>query len=219
MNARTCEPIRELRRYRTIVTEPQGLAVLGPQLFVSFRTSPYIHTLDLATSRLEEWTSTPAIAYGLAASSDRVWAVCGCGPDADRHVFEYDLDGRQRRDPIRCPDGIGSYISYDAGHLYLSQWYNQRVFELSGKGEFMPLLTPKRGICGINASSGSLTVLTTSDENSEGYFLERYDLSNPFAGGADVATVPFRARSLAWTGSEFLTSHREAGEIVSFSLS
>jgi hypothetical protein len=218
MNARACEPIRELRRYRTIVAEPQGLAVLGPQILVSFRTSPYIHTLDLATSQLEAWRSTPAIAYGLAASSDRVWAVCGFGPEADRHVFEYDHDGRQVRDPIRCPDGIGSYISYDDGHLYLSQWYNQRVFELGGTAGFVPLLAPKRGICGVDASNGSLTVLTTPDEKSESYFLERYDLSNPHVGGADVATVPFRARSLVWTGSEYLTSHREAGEIVAFSL-
>ena len=218
MSARACNPIREQQRYRTIVGEPQGLAVLGPQILVSFRTSPFIHTLDLATSRLEEWRSTPAIAYGLAASSDRVWAVCGFGPEADRHVFEYDLHGRQLRDPIRCPDGIGSYISYAAGRLYLSQWYNQRVFELGVTGDFVPLLTPKRGICGIDASNGSLTVLTTPDEKSESYFLERYDLSNPLAGGADVATVPFRARSLAWTGSEYLTSHREADEIVAFTL-
>lgn len=218
MNMRSCAPIRELRRYKTSLPEPQGLAVLGPQLLVSFRPNRVIHTLDLAASRLGDWTTTPDTAIGLAASKDRVWAVCGYGPDEDRHVFEYDLDGRQLRDPVRCPDGTGSYVTYDGNDLYLSQWYNRRVFKSTGDSGFEPLLTAQRGICGIAAVDGSLTLLTTSDENTDDYFLERFDPSGAAAGGFDLAIVPFRARSLVWTGSEFLTNHREAGEIVAFSL-
>jgi len=217
MNMRSSAPIRELRRYKTSKPEPQGLALLGERLLVSFRPNRVIHALDIAASRLEDWTTTPETAIGIAASKVRVWAICGYGPDEDRHLFEFDVDGQQRRDPVRCPDGTGSYATYDGHDLYVSQWYNRRVFKAADSG-FEPLLTAQRGICGIAAVDGSLILLTTSDESTESYYLERFDLAGAAAGGFDLATVPFRARSLVWTGSEFLTNHREAGEIVAFSL-
>jgi hypothetical protein len=218
MGIQTCAPIRESRRHKTILPEPQGLASFGSQLLVSFRSNAQIHTLDIATSRCRVWASTPGTAWGLAASASRGYAVCPFGPDDDRHVIEYDVDGRQTRDPIRCPDGTGSYITHDGRDLYLSQWYEQRVFRMTRAGAFEQLFTARRGICGIAAVNGSLTLLTTADEHSTDYYLERYDLTNPSAGGFDAAAVPFRARSLLWTGAEFLTNHRESGEIVAFTL-
>jgi hypothetical protein len=218
MGVQTCAPIRESRRHKTILPEPQGLASFGSQLLVSFRSNAQIHTLDIATSRCRVWASTPGTAWGLAASASRAYAVCPFGPDDDRHVIEFDVDGRQIRDPIRCPDGTGSYITHDGRDLYLSQWYEQRVFRMTRAGAFEQLFTARRGICGIAAVNGSLTLLTTNDEHSTDYYLERYDLAKPSAGGFDAATVPFRARSLLWTGAEFLTNHRESGEIVAFTL-
>jgi len=211
-------PIRVKQRYKTVLPEPQGLAVFGSRLLVSFRGDARIFTFDLTSSRCDVWTSTPTAAWGLAAADDRVWAVCGSGPNSDRHIFEYDVAGNQRSSPIRCPDGTGSYVAHDRRDLYLSQWYEQRVFRLTEAGEFEPVVRPQRGICGIAAVDGTLTLLTTADEESLEYFLERFDLSDPSGGCTDVATVPLRARSLAWTGSEYLTNHREAGEIVAFSM-
>lgn len=218
MEMRACEPIRVRQRYKTLHPEPQGLAAFGPRIVVSFRENPRIFTLDLTSSRCDAWVTTPTAAWGLAAADDRVWAVCAYGPNNDRHVFEYDVAGIQRPGPIRCPDGTGSYIAHDGRDLFLSQWYEQRVFRLTGAREFEPLFKAKRGICGIAAVDGALTLLTTADEDSLDYFVERFDLSDPAGGCVDLATVPIRARSLAWTGSEYLTSHREAGEIVAFSL-
>ncbi len=218
MSVQTGAPIRESRRHRTFLPEPQGLALIGSQLLVSFRANAQIHTLDLATSRSRVWASTPGTAWGLTSSSSRVFAACPFGPDEDRHLFEFDLDGRQTREPIRCPDGTGSYLAHDGRDLYLSQWYEQRVFRVTRNGAFDQLFTAKRGICGIAAVEGSLMLLTTADEHTNDYYLERYDLTDPAADGFDVATIPFRARSLVWTGSEFLTNHRESGEIVAFTL-
>jgi hypothetical protein len=218
MGIQTCAPIRVSRRHKTILPEPQGLAWFGAQLLVSFRSNAQIHTLELDTSCCRVWATTPGTAWGLAAAATRAFAVCPFGRDEDRHVFEFDVDGRQLRDPIRCPDGTGSYITHDGRDLYLCQWYARRVFRMTPAGAFEPLFTAKRGICGIAAVGGSLTLLTTDDEHSTDYFLERYDPANPRAGGDDLASVPIRARSLVWTGSEFLTSHREAGEIVAFTL-
>jgi hypothetical protein len=218
MKMRSCAPIHVRQRYKTVLPKPQGLAVFGSRLFVSFQENPTIFTIDLSSSRCDLLATTPAAAWGLAAAGDRVWAICGYGPDGARHLFEYDVEGNQRSSPIRCPDGTGSYIAHDGHDLYLSQWYEQRVFRLTGAREFEPVIKAKRGICGIAAVDGTLTLLTTADEDLRDYFLERFDLSDPAGGCVDLATVPFRARSLAWTGSEYLTNHREAGEIVAFSL-
>ena len=216
MEMRARAPVRVRQRFKTMLPAPQGLAVAGPRVFVSFRENPRIFTLDLSSSRCDLWTIAPGPPWGLAASEDRLWAVCGYGPNADRHVVEFDATGNQCSSPTRCPDGTGSYIAFDGRDLFLSQWYEQRVFRLTEARAFEPLFKTTRGICGIAADSGMLTLLTTADEETLEYHLERYELSDPAGGSVDVAAVPFRARSLAWTGSEYLTNHREAGEIVAF---
>jgi hypothetical protein len=218
MEMRERAPIHVRQRYKTTLPQPQGLAVAGARVFVSFRENPQIFSLDLSTSRCDVWAVAPNPPWGLAASEDGVWAVCGYGPNADRHVVAFDAAGNARSSPARCPDGTGSYIALDGRVLFLSQWYEQRVFRLTDTQTFEPVIGATRGICGIAADHGTLTLLTTADEATLEYHLERYDLADPAAGCVDVATVPFRARSLAWTGSEYLTSHREAGEIVAFSI-
>lgn len=218
MEIRERAPICVRRRYRAMLPQPQGLAVAGARIFVSFRENPQIFTLDLSTSRCELWAVAPNPPWGLAASENRVWAVCSYGPDADRHIVEFDAAGNLHPSPTRCPDGTGSYIAFDGRVLFLSQWYEQRVFRLTDTRAFEPLIRTTRGICGIAADRGTLTLLTTADEDTLEYHLERYDSGDPDAACVDVATVPFRARSLAWTGTEYLTNHREGGEIVAFSI-
>src|SRR5450755_696956 len=163
MEMRERAPIHVRQRYKTMLPLPQGLAVSGSRLFVSFRENPQIYTLDLSASRFELWTVAPSPPWGLAASEDRVWAVCGYGSDADRHVVEYDAAGNQRSSPTRCPDGTGSYIAFAGRDLFLSQWYEQRVFRLTdGARAFEPIFKATRGICGIASDRGTLTLLTTA---------------------------------------------------------
>ena len=218
MALRARAPIHIHRRYKVPLPEPHGLAVAGDRVFVSFLDDPRIFTLDLSSSRCEVWSIAPNPPWGLAASRDRVWAVCGYGPSADRHIVEIDADGHQLGSPMRCPDGTGSYLTFDGSTLFLSQWYEQRVFRMTDAREFEPLFRATRGICGIAADHAMLTMLTTADEESLEYHLERYDLGENADGTVDVATVPLRTRSLVWTGSEYLTNHREAGEIIAFSI-
>ena len=75
------------------------MAALGSQFLVSFRSNAQIHTLDLATSRCRVWASTSGTAWGLATSPGRAYAVCPYGPELDRHIFEFDVDGRQSLTP------------------------------------------------------------------------------------------------------------------------
>jgi len=48
------------------------------------------------------------------------------------------------------------------------------------------------------------------------YYLTRIDARGGTPVIEDIARVPFAARSLAFDGERFWTSHREAHEIVAF---
>jgi hypothetical protein len=61
-------------------------------------------------------------------------------------------------------------------------------------------------------------VLGTDDEESDQYFLTRIDARNGSPKVEDLAHVPFHARALAFDGQRFWTNHREANEIVAFTI-
>jgi len=71
-------------------------------------------------------------------------------------------------------------------------------------------------VCGVAVIDDMACLLGTDDEDSEEYFFSRLDLRSGVAD--DLASVPFRARGLAWDGSRFWTNHREADRIVTFAL-
>jgi hypothetical protein len=89
---------------------------------------------------------------------------------------------------------------------------------LDSDGSFAHVATARRGICGIAWSAGDLALLNTDDEETTDYHITMIDLARPQESGVDVASVPFRARSLVRTGETFLTNHRERGEIVEFAI-
>jgi hypothetical protein len=57
-------------------------------------------------------------------------------------------------------------------------------------------------------------------ENKEGDNMRvlRIDARKETPEVAELASVPFIARSLAWDGTKFWTSAREANEVVAFSI-
>ena len=70
-------------------------------------------------------------------------------------------------------------------------------------------------ICGQCFVDGQFYLVTTEDESTNDYFLTRVT-ANGQTRSEDVARIPFAARSLAFDGSRFWTSHREANQIVAF---
>jgi len=211
-------PVVERRRIHAVRREPQGLAARGTGFFISFRHDPHLYAFEPANSALDVLCELPGTAWGLASAADRVFAVCGSPPDDDRAIYSFDFEGRTLRDPIRCPDGTGSYIAHDGTSLFLSQWYEKKIFRGTLGGSPELLLTMPRGVCGIASVDGKLAVLNTDDEESTEYFLSIADPSRPHEPAVDVAKVPFHARSPLFTSGSFVTNHRERGEAVEFEL-
>jgi hypothetical protein len=221
MDPIACRPVIEHRRTATQMTLPQGLACAGG-CWISFRGVPNVYRTDPRTSDLEKLCDVPGTAWGLAAHGDRIWAVSGTPPDDGRSVFAFDLQGRRAAEPHPCPQQTGSYLTHDGSSLFLSQWYEKRVFRMDDDGAFTQVATARRGICGIAAYEGKLALLNTDDEESNDYYITLIEKSAGASAatdaGVDIARVPFRGRSLVWTGGRFLTNHREQGEIVEFSV-
>jgi hypothetical protein len=210
-------PVVVLRRSKVPLPAPQGLALRRDGLWISFRDVPKLYSLDrtFALAPVADLTGT---AWGLVSHGDRLWAVCGSPPDDGRAIHTFDAAGREVAQPVRCPDETGSYLAHDGKSLFLSQWYARCVFRHCPDGTFIEAGRSPRGVCGIATVGGRLALLNTADEESTDYFISMIDPEDPSKAAFDVARVPFRARSLVWTGSEFLTSYREQGEIVALGL-
>jgi hypothetical protein len=208
--------IVERRRERAPMPEPQGLALRDDGYWITFRGVPMLYALDRATWSLTEIARLTGTAWGLVAIGDEVAAVCAREPDDCRSIHRFDAVGREIAAPVPCPSDTGSYLAYDGRELYVSQWYERRIFRLRDDGSFEQVARSPRGICGIAAVDGRLAVLNTADEETNEYFLTMLDPRDPAAKPLDVARVPFAARSLTRAGDGYLTNHRERGEIVTF---
>jgi hypothetical protein len=117
---------------------------------------------------------------------------------------------------IPCPDATGSQLSYDGDSLFLSQFYNGRIIAIADDGTVGTVIELGRQIVGHAVVGGRFYVITADDEHDEAYYLTRVDARGRMPLIEDIARVPFAARSLAFDGERFWTSHREADEIVAF---
>lgn len=206
--------VRETSRRTAPVAEPQGLAADAARLYVSSRKTRRLYELDPHNLAVIREIEPPGMPWGITLAGETIVATCGEGPDDDRYLHEFDEErGWSRGTP--CPDLTGSFLASQSGVLYLTQWYNRRVLQLSPDGAVAKEWLALHEISGACFRDGTLYLLGTEDEETTQYYLTRVDLdSSTFS---DVALVPFKARSLGWNGRDFLTNHREQDEIVHFS--
>jgi hypothetical protein len=143
--------------------------------------------------------------------------LCGETPE-DNRIIRRCVPGQgfDGEFALPCPDDTGSQLAFDGTHLYVSQWYNQRVLRLNAAGEPDRIIPSPHQICGQTLVGDFLFLMTTDDESTADYFLTKINLATLEA--TDVARVPFPARALAFDGVNFWTNHREAHETVCFSI-
>ena len=143
--------------------------------------------------------------------------VCyGVNDDDDRVIRKF-VPGHGFHGPaIPCPDATGSQLSYDGERLFVSQFYNGRIMAIADDGSVGTVIELGRQILGHVVVGGRFYVITAGDESDEVYQLARVDARHGSPLVEDIACVPFAARSIAFDGERFWTSHREADQIVAF---
>src|SRR6185437_2288155 len=105
----------------------------------------------------------------------------------------------------------------DAGALYLCQQGKGRILAIDANANVRrEILLPTR-CAGLGFGTGGALYIISGDEELENLRFATFDLAAEAPQVEALAAIPFDARSLAFDGKNWWTSHREAGEIVSFS--
>jgi len=211
----------ELHRLASPFPKPQAIYVDGATLWLSSRLTRKVYALDRATLKVTWECVVPGndTVWGLTKHGDALYAVCGVDAvDVDERRIRR-IVPRQGFDPafsVPTPDGMGSHLSHDGATLVLSQWYPQKLISIGADGKAGRVLRTPHQVVGHCFAPGAFFLATTTDEESNEYFVERLD---PRTGEAKtLGRLGFSARGLAFDGTNFWTNHRDADQIVCFAL-
>jgi sugar lactone lactonase YvrE len=210
------QSVKELERHRSPGSRPSPLAILGKTLWSGSWDTDHLYAIDPQSWRVVEEVAAPGKPYGLTVVDDELRVVVSIGEDDDRYLYRFvPGQGFDAESKTACPDFTGSHLASDGTTLYLGQMGNRRILALGPDGSILrEIALPTR--CGGMGFRASTFYIISADEEFEHLQLATLDLqvSNPAL--ASVAAIPFDARSLAFDGNAWWTSHREASEIVSF---
>lgn len=210
------KPIVEIDRLVSVSPQPHGVAVRGKDVWISSRATRRIDVMERDAWRKAGEIEPPGMPWGMSYGGGAIVMTCGEGGSDDRFVRRYVPGDGFDELAIPCPGDAGSHLALYAGRILLGQWYNKRLLWLNEDGSVAHTWQSPHEICGVVVIDDMAVLLGTDDEDTETYFVTRVDLRN--GATEDLASVPFRARGLAWDGGRFWTNHREADRTVTFTL-
>jgi hypothetical protein len=214
--------ISDLKRYSSPTVTPQALAWDGRQLWMSSRDLGTLYRTERDGLKIVEEIDPPGIVWAAVSTNDGMRFTIGKGLNDDRHVYRYTpADGFESL--FSCPEFTGSYLSFDGQHLYLSQWYNERILQMDDKGNILRQINVGAEICGHTFVDGLIYVLRGREHKgvpnkAEEWRMARLDPREESPIVEDLATVPFASRSLTFDGENLWSNHRAANETVAFAL-
>jgi hypothetical protein len=211
--------ITERRRLVSPGNTPQALAWKSDVLWMGSRDLRRIYAIDPERWSVLGQNEAPGIPWAAVATGDTLTFTIGEGENDDRYLRRH-LAGTGFADAprIACPEFTGSYLSYNGGNLYLSQWYKHRILRLDSNGVIQHAIDVGAEISGHTFAGNKLYVLRGTEADGESWVIAQLDPENETCVIKDLAVVPFACRSLAFDGEHFWTNHRAANEIVEFAL-
>jgi hypothetical protein len=209
--------IIERQRFRSPAVTPQALAWDGQHLWMGSRDLRRIYGIDVRTWTVFREAEPPGIPWAAVATNGSLRFTIGEGPDDDRYIRQFIPNvGFSERDRIACPEFTGSYLSHNGEHLYLSQWYKQRILKLDADGNILRKIDIGAEISGHVFIDDLIYVLRGTEQSGESWTIARLDPRQETPEVEDIAIVPFACRSLTFDSEHFWTNHRVANEIISF---
>ena len=132
--------ILEHRRLPSPAVAPQALAWDGKRgvLWMGSRDLRRVYAIDPAEWKVTEDIEAPGIPWAAVSTNGSIRFTIGEGTNDDRYIRSFVPDtGFSDKERIACPEFTGSYLSYDGGNIYLSQWYKHRILKLDTKGNIL----------------------------------------------------------------------------------
>jgi hypothetical protein len=209
--------IKELSRRPAPAITPQALACENGHLWISSRDLGTFYKVDAQTFQTVDEIDPPGLVWAAVLTPDGWRLTIGKGLNDDRYIYRYTpAEGFVKL--FACPEFAGSYLSFDGSNLYLSRWYKGQIHRLDDRGETLALINVGAEISGQTFANGFIYVLRGTEQNGESWTIARLDPRQQTPVVTDLAAVPFACRSLAHDGEKFWTNHREAGEVVAFTI-
>jgi hypothetical protein len=211
--------IFEHRRLSSPAVAPQALAWDGKRgvLWMGSRDLRRVYAIDPAEWKVTENIEAPGIPWAAVSTNGSIRFTIGEGRNDDRYIRSFVPDtGFPDKERIACPEFTGSYLSYDGGNIYLSQWYKHRILKLDADGGILRVIDVGAEICGHTFVDGMIYVLRGVEKPTEDWRIARLDPKEEVPVVNDLALIPFASRSLTFDGEHFWSNHRAANEIVSF---
>jgi hypothetical protein len=210
--------IEELQRIPAPAPAPQGVACDGTDLWIGSNDTHRIYGVRMQTGAVFEESEAPGKPIGMVVTGESVRVVTAEGADGDRYIRRHVIGHGFKSEAIACPDHTGSFLAWDGDHLFLSQRYEQRILELDAGGSIIRTIPVPRQITGMTIINGHFYLMTCENKECDDMRVLRVDARKETPDVMELASVPFIARSLAWDGTKFWTSSREANEVVAFSI-
>src|SRR5256885_16880100 len=154
--------ILEQRRLPSPAAVPQALAWDGKRgvLWMGSRDLRRVYAIDSAEGTVSEDIEAPGIPWAAVSTNGSIRFTIGEGVNDDRYIRLFLPDtGFSDKERIACPEFTGSYLSYDAVNIYLSQWYKHRILKLDAGGGILRVIDVGAEICGHTFVYGMISVL------------------------------------------------------------
>jgi hypothetical protein len=211
--------ITEQRRFPSPARTPQALAWDDKHnmLWMGSRDLRRIYRIDIEPWKVLSEMEPPGIPWAAVATNGSLHFTIGEDPEDDRYVYRYNSGGDFSK-LFACPEFTGSYLSYDGEHLYLSQWYKQRILKLDGSGNIIRIIDVGAEISGHTFVDGLIYVLRGTEQNGESWTIAYLNPREKTPEVKDIAVIPFACRSLTFGGELFWTNYRAKDTIISFAL-
>jgi len=223
MNRNGLPNIVERKRLGSLAVTPQALAYEDGHLWMSSRDLGTLYQIQPDTWKVAREIDPPGVVWAAVSSGNaEMCFTIGKGLNDDRYIYRY-APNEGFTKLFACPDFTGSYISFDGKHLYMSQWYEERILKFDAQGNILREIDVGAEICGHTFLNDSIYVLRGREnknepDKSEEWRIARLDPQEENPEVEDLAGVPFAARSLTFDGELFWSNHRAANETISFSL-
>jgi DNA-binding beta-propeller fold protein YncE len=208
--------VKEQQRHPSPGGRPQPLAFFNGQLWMGSWDTNKLYAIDPTSWSVAAEVDAPGKPFGLATFAGAFYVVVSDDED-DRYLYRFTpgsgFDGR-----TPCPDFTGSHLASNGTSLYLCQQGNQRILEIDAQANVKREIALPARCAGFNFDASGTAFMITADEEFEQLAFATIDLRESQPAANPVANVPFDVRALVSDGKLWWTSHREASEIIAFTV-
>lgn len=216
----TTKRIQEVQRRKAPAARCQPLALFDGLLWTGSWETERIYGIDPNTWSVARDVPAPGKPFGIAPLDDALHIVVSDGGDADdRYLYRFvPSDGFITESKTPCPQMTGSHLASDGKRLYLGQAHERRIVTLDAAYGIVDAFALSTRAAGFAFGPGNELYFISADEDFENLTFGTLELKAGTTQFKAIATADAGFRSLAFDGSVWYTSDREAGEVVTFTV-